>query len=222
MEPWRWWPFYISKLLQGNNIHFRGDEQAWWVDSSTVFREERPCHYLLCVIGNQRSDMMEGQSNCVAWGLHNQWGTELANKPMLVGREGSTWGYMVALPPFWSRDLQKLYLLALLTISCFYFPFSFIAPHLILRLSGILVSDSNLLTWFLNQWLLNYKFEWFLCFHLFLASQHFSSCIHFFFYCVLSSFREVPWGDNHMNSCMSRCIYILLPSWILFWLEIGV
>ena len=188
---------------------------------NSVFREEWPHHYLLCVIGDQRSDIMEGQNNCVAWGLHNQWGTELANKPMLVGREGSTWGHVVALPPFWSCDLQTLYLLALLTFSCFYFPFSFIAPHLILRLSGILVSDSNLLTWFLNQWLLNYKFEWFLCFHLFLASKHFSSCIHFF-YCVLSSFREVPWGDNYMNSCMSRCIYILLPSWILFWLEIGV
>lgn len=157
---------------------------------NSVFREERPCHYLLCVIGNQRSDMMEGQSNCVAWGLHNQWGTELANKPMLVGREGSTWGYMVALPPFWSHDLQKLYLLALLTISCFYFPFSFIDPHLLLRLSGILVSDSNLLTWFLNQWLLNYKFEWFLCFHLFLASQHFSSCINFFFLLCTEFFQR--------------------------------
>ena len=155
---------------------------------NSVFQEERPHHYLLCVIGNQRSDVMEGQNNCVAWGLHNQRDPELASKPRLVGREGSTWGCVGALPPFWSRDLQKHYLLALLALSCFYFPFSFTAPHLILRLSGILVSDSNLLTWFLNQWLLNYKFAWFLCFRLFPASQHFSSCIHFFsiVYWVLS------------------------------------
>ena len=57
---------------------------------NSVFREERPSHYLLCVTGNQGSDVMEGQNNCVAWGLYNQRGTELANKPMLVGREGST------------------------------------------------------------------------------------------------------------------------------------
>lgn len=59
---------------------------------------------ILCILGNQGSDLMEGQHNCIAWVLVQPIRCRAGQK-VSASEEGSL------RLPFWGCVLQNLYLL---------------------------------------------------------------------------------------------------------------